>query len=70
LALHHLGASQSAFPERRFGAETKNTGRPVDDKEYQVPFTGRIAKLTIPPKLTPEDEKKLTEAYRAAQDAK
>jgi arylsulfatase A-like enzyme len=52
-----------------------DTGTPVDDKDYQVPFkfAGRIAKLTIalePPKLTPEDEKKLMEAYRAAQDAK
>ena len=46
----------------------------MDDQDYQVPFafTGRIDKLTIsvdPPKLTPEDERKLTEAYRAAQDA-
>ena len=33
----------------------------------------RINKLMIsiePPKLTPEDEKKLADAYRAAQDAK
>ncbi len=51
-----------------------DTGTPVDDQDYQVPFafTGGIDKLTIavePPRLTPEDEKKLTEAYRAAQDA-
>jgi len=50
------------------------TGTPVDDGDYQVPFafTGKITKLTFtidPPKLTPEDEKKLVEAYRAAQDA-
>jgi arylsulfatase len=50
-----------------------DTGTPVDDHDYQVPFTftGKIDKLTIaldPPKLTPEDEKKLSEAYRAAQD--
>ena len=50
-----------------------DTGTPVDDHDYQVPFTftGTIDKLTIaldPPKLTPEDEKKLSEAYRAAQD--
>jgi arylsulfatase len=50
------------------------TGTPVDDQDYQVPFafTGKIAKLTIavePPKLTAEDEKKLADAYRAAQDA-
>jgi arylsulfatase len=51
------------------------TGTPVDDRDYQIPFTftGKINKLTIsvdPPKLTPEDEKKLADAYRAAQDAK
>jgi arylsulfatase len=46
----------------------------VDDRDYQIPFTftGKINKLTVsaePPKLTPEDEKKLADAYRAAQDA-
>ncbi|CAA2142466.1 hypothetical protein HYPP_03489 [Hyphomicrobium sp. ghe19] len=51
-----------------------DTGTPVDDEDYQVPFpfTGKIDNLTIsvePPKLTPEDEKKLRDAYRAAQDA-
>ena len=51
-----------------------DTGTPVDDHDYQMPFTftGKITLLTItvePPKLTPEDEKKLQEAYRAAQDA-
>jgi arylsulfatase len=51
------------------------TGTPVDDRDYQIPFTftGRINKLTVsvePPVLTPEDEKKLADAYRAAQDAK
>jgi len=51
-----------------------DTGTPVDDRDYQVPFafTGKINKLTIrvePPKLTPADEKKLSDAYRAAQDA-
>jgi arylsulfatase len=51
------------------------TGTPVDDRDYQIPFTftGMINKLTVsvePPKLTPEDEKKLSDAYRAAQDAK
>jgi arylsulfatase len=50
------------------------TGTPVDDQDYQVPFafTGKIDKLTItvePPKLTRDDEQKLMEAYRAAQDA-
>jgi arylsulfatase len=50
------------------------TGTPVDDQDYQVPFafTGRIDKLTIsvePPKLTRDDQQKLMEAYRAAQDA-
>ena len=52
-----------------------DTGTPVDDRDYQIPFrfTGRINKLTIavdPPRLTPEDEKKLMEAGRAARDAK
>jgi arylsulfatase len=47
----------------------------VDDRDYQVPFnfSGKINKLTIaidPPKLTPDDVKKLEEANRAAQDAK
>jgi arylsulfatase A-like enzyme len=41
-----------------------DTGTPVEDKDYQVPFkfTGKINKLIIKidrPKLTPEDEKKL-----------
>jgi arylsulfatase len=51
-----------------------DTGTPVDDQDYQVPFkfTGKIDKLTIarePPKLTPEDVTKLKAAYRAMQDA-
>jgi arylsulfatase A-like enzyme len=46
-----------------------DTGTPVDDKDYQVPFTftGKLDKLTLKierPKLTPEDEKKLMEAQR------
>jgi arylsulfatase len=46
-----------------------DTGTPVDDKDYQVPFafTGELAKLTLTidrPKLTPEDEKRLAEAQR------
>jgi arylsulfatase len=51
-----------------------DTGTPVDDNDYQVPFafTGKIDKLTIelePPKLTPDDVQKLEAAYRASQDA-
>ena len=51
-----------------------DTGTPVDDHDYQVPFkfTGKIDKLTIsiePPKLTPDDVKKLEAANRAARDA-
>jgi arylsulfatase A-like enzyme len=43
-----------------------DTGTPVDDKDYQVPFrfTGKLAKLTItiePRKLTPDEEKLLRE---------
>jgi arylsulfatase A-like enzyme len=46
-----------------------DTGTPVDDQDYQVPFafTGKLTKLTIGidrPKLTPEDEKRLAEAQR------
>ena len=52
-----------------------DTGTPVDDEDYQVPFafTGKIDKLTIaldPPKLTPEDVTKLMDAQKAASDAK
>jgi arylsulfatase len=51
-----------------------DTGTPVNDADYQVPFpfTGRIARLTItvePPVLTDADKQKLMEAYHAAQDA-
>ena len=47
-----------------------DTGTPVDDKDYQVPFafTGKINKITLTidrPKLTPEDEKKLMEAAQS-----
>ncbi|HTD14194.1 MAG TPA: arylsulfatase [Chthoniobacterales bacterium] len=50
-----------------------DTGTPVDDADYQVPFkfTGKIDKLTIklePPVLTPEDEKRLKEAEQSAED--
>jgi arylsulfatase A-like enzyme len=50
-----------------------DTGTPVNDQDYQVPFqfTGTINKLTIavePPKLTPEDEKRLREAAASAAD--
>ena len=46
-----------------------DTGTPVDDKDYQVPFafTGKIDKITLSidrPKLTPEDVKKLETAQR------
>ena len=52
-----------------------DTGTPVDDKDYQVPFkfTGKIDKLTIslePPKLTPADMEKLRSAADNAADAK
>ena len=50
-------------------------GTPVDDKDYAIPFrfTGQIEKLTItldPPKLTPEDEKRLREAEAKASAAR
>jgi arylsulfatase len=51
-----------------------DTGTPVAN-DYQVPFrfTGKLDKLTLTidrPKLTPDDIRKLSEANRAAQDAK
>ncbi len=47
-----------------------DTGTPVDDHDYQVPFefTGTLDKLTLTidrPKLTPQDEKKLMDAKRS-----
>jgi len=50
-----------------------DTGTTVDDSDYQVPFkfTGKINKLMIaidPPKLTPEDKKRLREATESAAD--
>jgi arylsulfatase len=50
-----------------------DTGTPVDDADYRVPFkfTGRIDKLTFAldePKRTPEDIKKLKEAEAKAND--
>jgi arylsulfatase len=52
-----------------------DTGTPVDDRDYGVPFrfTGKIDKLVValePPKLTPEDVKKLREAEAGAADRK
>jgi len=46
-----------------------DTGTPVDDNDYQVPFkfTGKLDKLTLTidrPKLSPEDERKLMQATR------
>jgi len=50
-----------------------DTGTPVDDQDYQVPFTftGTITKLTLRierPTLSPEDIRKLGEAHRQAAD--
>ena len=50
-----------------------DTGTPVDDKDYQVPFklTAKLDKLTIkmdPPKLTPADKKKLMDAQAKGGD--
>jgi arylsulfatase len=46
-----------------------DTGTPVDDNDYQVPFrfTGKLNKLTLklePPVLTPDDVKRLEQAVR------
>lgn len=51
-----------------------DTGTPVNDQDYQVPFkfTGKIDKLTIsvePPKLTPADIERLQTAQAKASDA-
>ena len=51
-----------------------DTGTPVDDQDYQVPFkfTGKIDKLTVAvaaPVLTPADEQRLRAAQRAVRDA-
>jgi arylsulfatase len=51
-----------------------DTGTPVDDQDYQVPFnfTGKIDKLTISverPKLTPEDQQRLMQGQASAADA-
>jgi arylsulfatase len=50
-----------------------DTGTPVDDSDYQVPFkfAGKIDKLTISvdrPTLTPADEQRLLQANRSAAD--
>jgi arylsulfatase A-like enzyme len=47
-----------------------DTGTPVDDRDYQVPFafTGKIGKITLTidrPRLSPEDVKKLEAAQRS-----
>jgi len=54
-----------------FGSDT---GTPVDDQDYQCPFTftGKFNKITIKvdrPKLSPEDIKKLEEGMKSAADA-
>ena len=51
-----------------------DTGTPVDDQDYQVPFnfTGKIDKLTVsvePPRLTPADVERLKTAEAKANDA-
>jgi arylsulfatase A-like enzyme len=50
-----------------------DTGTPVDDRDYQVPFrfTGKLTKLTLTidrPKLSAEDVRKLREAEAQAAD--
>jgi arylsulfatase len=51
-----------------------DTGTPVDDQDYHVPFkfTGTIDKLTVSldePKLTPADMQRLKRASASASDA-
>jgi hypothetical protein len=75
-SLHHARVPDCRLPSLRprqlypIGADT---GTPADDQDYQVPFKfgGKIEKLTAaldPPRLTPQDMKKLSDAERAAQD--
>ncbi len=52
-----------------------DTGTPVDDRDYRVPFrfTGKLDKLTLKierPTLSPEDVRQLREADAKARDAK
>jgi arylsulfatase A-like enzyme len=52
-----------------------DTGTPVDDQDYQVPFkfNGTIDKLTVsvePPVLTAADKQRLLDAQRGAHDAR
>ncbi len=52
-----------------------DTGTPVDDRDYHVPFrfTGKLDKLTLKierPTLSPEDVRQLREADAKARDAK
>ena len=52
-----------------------DTGTPVDDKDYQVPFafTGKLVKLRLKldrPQLSPADIKRLESAEASAADAK
>ena len=49
-----------------------DTGTPVDDKDYQVPFqfTGKLNKLTVklgPEELAPADREKISSASREKQ---
>jgi arylsulfatase A-like enzyme len=51
-----------------------DTGTPVDDSDYQVPFafTGKISKISLSidhPKLTAEDEQRLIAAMKARKSA-
>jgi hypothetical protein len=46
-----------------------DTGTPVDDRDYQVPFkfNGKLAKVTVTvdrPQLTPADEKRLMQTAK------
>jgi arylsulfatase len=51
-----------------------DTGTPVDDKDYQMPFTftGTLAKLTLklePRQLTPDEEQRLLQESRRSNRA-
>jgi hypothetical protein len=65
---------QRAFPERVFRWPVSGSPR-ARSPSATVPFafTGKLEKLSFTverPKLSPDDEKKLVDAMRAASDAK
>jgi hypothetical protein len=62
-------AKRNHYHQWQAAAAAADTGTPVDDKDYQVPFkfTGKIKQITLTidrPQLSPEDIMKLEAAQR------